>query len=98
MRGEIHYHLKTKTYYTDHTNALVLFRVILRTKIWISRFTVHPDIPGIFFSPTCTVNREMTVVLPEGLSMEILYRNPNYNLKSHILVDHRLKYIAIQIA
>ncbi len=37
------------------------------------------------------------VVLPEGLSMEILHRDPNYNLKTPIPVDHRLKYIAIQI-
>ena len=37
------------------------------------------------------------VVLPEGLSMEILHRDPNYSLKTPIPVDHRLKYIAIQI-
>ncbi len=35
------------------------------------------------------------VALPEGLSMEILLRDPNYNLKTPILVDPRLKYIGI---
>ena len=37
------------------------------------------------------------VALPEGLSMEILHRDPNYNLKNPILVDPRLKYIDIQM-
>ena len=37
------------------------------------------------------------VALPEGLSMEILHRDPNYNLKNPIPVDPRLKYIDIQM-
>ena len=38
------------------------------------------------------------VPLPEGLSTEILYHDPNHNLKmSYILVDHRLKYIYIKL-